>query len=409
MRIVMVVGTWQATNGVVTSVRTFRKGLEALGHQVRILVPAGSTAMVEPGVIALPAHLLAQDYYRWSTDPAGMAAALGDEPVDIVHAHHLFQTGKLALGLARHLGVPVVATYHTLLEGYVHYAADFLLSGLPAEPANPLAWLRPMIAAPIDEVARWYMPLHTRHLLNRFDQVVVPSRPIARLLRGQGVRGPIAIIPTGIRVKDYARKAANAELRKLGIDPKRPFVLSVGRLAKEKNIWRLLEVFAQVHQAMPEVQLVLVGPGPELAAVQAWIRERGLSGSIVLTGRVETDQLQPLYGRADVFFFPSLTDTQAIVVVEAMAAGVPAVVSDQNGPATIVKHTKTGFVCSDETEAMSQALSKLLADSELRKRQGQAAQSEALHYTVEATSRTMEGLYRHVQQKFAPGTVVATH
>ena len=400
MRIVMIAGTWQATNGVVTSVRTFRKGLEALGHQVRILVPEWTVPELEPGVIGLPARLLTQDYYRWKIGVDGMVDALGGEPVDLIHVHHLFQTGHLAVGLARRLQVPIVATYHTLLAGYAHYVSDYLFGRWKPSP-NLLGRLRTGLAAPIDSLARLYMPYHTRTLLNQVNQVIAPSRPILRLLRRQGVRQPIAVIPTGIHLADYTHPASNRTLEKLGIDPKRQIILSVGRLAKEKNIWRLLEVFNLVHQALPDVQLVLVGPGPEEEAVRQWLIDHQLTQDVIVTGRLEPDRLKPLFGRADVFFFPSLTDTQAIVVVEALAAGTPAVVSNQNGPATIVIHNRTGFVCSDRTEAYTQELTRLLTDQALRTTMGAAAREDARRYADDATARAMAETYQSVLHRYS--------
>ena len=230
---------------------------------------------LEPGVIGLPARLLTQDYYRWKIGVDGMVEALGGEPVDLIHVHHLFQTGHLAVGLARRLQVPIVATYHTLLAGYAHYVSDYLFGRWKPSP-NLLGRLRTGLAAPIDSLARLYMPYHTRTLLNQVNQVIAPSRPILRLLRRQGVRQPIAVIPTGIHLADYTHPASNRTLEKLGIDPKRQIILSVGRWQKKTSRLRVL-----IWSISSPCPLVLVGPGPEEEAVRQWLIDHQLTRDVL--------------------------------------------------------------------------------------------------------------------------------
>lgn len=384
MNIMMLSSTWEATNGVVTSIVTFRRGLVAAGHMVQVLAPGpvSKVTTLPDGTILVPGRRLitpdSKDYFVWEMPLAELTKLAASFRPQVIHTHHLFQTLLLGTALARRLGVPIVAHYHTLLDGYTHYwrLGKFRIPHVIAEGIGRLV---------------------TRFQLNRVDHVVTPSEPIAHLLKGLGVRTPIAVIPTGVDCRLYRKPAGLEALRALGIDPKRPVILGVGRLAKEKNWYVLLEAMCQIHEVQPDVQLVLVGPGPEMETISRWVAAHHLEQAVIITGGLTPAATQPLFAAADIFALASVTETQGIVVVEAMAAGIPVVAANKNGPATIVRHGTTGYLVPARPTAFVHALTKLLGDHELSKRFGQAGQNlVGEEYTVAATSFRLAETYRHL-------------
>jgi glycosyltransferase involved in cell wall biosynthesis len=241
---------------------------------------------------------------------------------------------------------------------------------------------------------KWYLRRRSRVFLNQVDHVVTPSPSIAKLLKSYGVYQPMTAIPTGIDLDAFKKGATNAELAKHGIDPKRPFILFVGRLAPEKNVQLLLESFAHIHQVLPGVQLVLVGSGPAREHYEGWVREHKLGDSVVFTGFLPKDVTNRIFVRAEVFGFPSTTDTQGIVIQEAMAAGVPPVAVAKFGPADYIEDRVTGLLVPENQNRFTHALEEVLTNSRLREKLGTAARRKAHRYSRPATANQLEALYQ---------------
>lgn len=387
MNIAMLVGTWVATNGVVTSVKTFRRGLERPRkggmpeHRVLVIAPGDvkKPTLLDDGTLLVPGRRVvtkrSSDYFVWQITPRELAEILRSHSIELIHVHHLFQTAWLGITAGRKLGIPVVGTYHTYMPGYTHY---YQLGSLSVP-----GW----IAGPVSNFA-------TRVQLNQLEAVVTPSPPIADILREWGVRRPISAIPTGVDIERYRKPASDTTLRKLGIDPRRPTLTFVGRLAPEKNYELLLQAFDFVHHVMPEVQLVLIGPGPDTDTIKAWVTAHKLTDSVVLTGGLPPEQTWPLFGRGDIFVFPSLTDTQGIVVVEAMAAGIPVIAANYLGPSAIVIDGKTGYLLPNSFLRFGEKIIELLADSSKRTTMGKAGFELAHDYEVAPTSDAMLEFYK---------------
>lgn len=375
MRIGMFTEAYHPTmNGVVVSIDTFAAELRARGHEVIVFAPANRHAPHEAGVVRIPALSLPtnQDYFLITASARRVTKIAQTARLDVIHSHHIFRMGSLALATARTLDIPIVQTYHTLLTEYGHYVP--LFQGL----------------------VRWYLRWRSRTFLNRVNQVVTPSPSIAALLRSYGVRQPITSIPTGIDLAAFTRPASDAELRRYGIDPGRPFVLFVGRLAAEKNVQLLLNSFLRVHQVLPEVQLVLIGSGPARGQYESWVANNQLSENVAFTGFLPKDVTNRVFGRAAVFGFPSVTDTQGIVIQEAMAAGVPPVAVAKFGPADYIKDGETGLLVPEDEDQFTRALERVLTDHRLRDRLGASARQQARAYARATTAAQLESLYQRL-------------
>jgi glycosyltransferase involved in cell wall biosynthesis len=383
MNITHVIGNPPTTmNGVVISALTSRAALIAAGHQANLIVPAQHAPLPESGVRTLPGIALPwnRDYFFWLASSTDMARVMATLETEIVHAHHLFQTGELARAATLQLGRPLVVTMHTDLENYVHHL--LLL---------PLAMRRAL------------MRRHIRDLLNRVDQIIVPTQPVGELLAAYGVKRPIAINPTGITVADYLAQASDADLIALGISPARPFLLYVGRLAVEKNPWLLLEAFRRyIHPQYLDLQLVLVGPGPLEKTIRRWLQKYDLENTVVVTGRVNPPRLKPLFRRALFFVYPSSSDTQAIVVVEAMAAGRAVVAIQRLGPAAIVIDGVTGRLVRHwpqpherdlQIRLFAAAIHEMIVEEAARIACGARAEEQAAAYDLAVTTATQLKIY----------------
>lgn len=327
-------------NGVVVSIETFREQLEALGHEVYIFAPA-YMAYADPNVLAFHSlPLPTQTRYRLAT-PFRMRAAVPE--LDIIHAQCPFMTGLLALNHARRIDVPLIFTYHTRLVDYSHYVPV-----APSISKSLLVW-----------VSRTYS--------NMADRVVVPAAPIKALLESYGVQVPIDVVPTDVRLRPAEPSAGAAIRARLGLDARQRLLLNVGRLAREKNLDMLLEAFAAARSS--DTHLVLVGEGPLRTALEARAAKLQIQEAVTFVGAVERDAIAEWYRAADLFVFTSLTETQGLVVDEALQLGVPVLAVAAGGVVDVLDRWPGGrMVCAAGDvntlrERYSQALRALLGDA----------------------------------------------
>lgn len=378
MRVCMLSECYEPTcNGVSTSVRALVDELRARSHHVVIVAPHyASHHDASRLVLRLPSF-----HTRWNRDYPVACPWLPFAPrrlrrlcPDIVHSHGAFFVGVLAWRLARHVGAPLVSTYHTLYEHYSHYVAF-----LPD----------PVVRAMLD---RW-MPRY----YNACASIIAPSRVAERSLRQYGVHRPVAIVPTGVPVP--APSTVNTDARqqareRFGIPPDSPMILAVGRIAREKNLDLVLAAFLRLRHARPEVRLLVVGGGPHLEQYRAAVQANAYGGQATLTGPVPHHELPPIYAAADAFVLGSTTETQGLVVAEARAAGTACVVVNAGGAGETVRHGEDGFVVDPSPEAVASALETLLADDELRARMRDACLASAARWTPEAMADKVEEVYR---------------
>jgi len=292
-------------NGVVTAVDTLRAFLTDLGHEVTIFTPRHPEARYDAGVVRIPSlPLPTQSDYRL-TVPVLRRSEIAHRvaQLDVLHLHSPFVTGWMGLRYARRYGHPTVYTYHTQLEAYAHY--------VPFEA----------------RATRFAASELTRRFANAVAAVIVPTVAMERRLRELGVDGRIEVLPSGIDVDCFARGRRREDLReRMGAGSGDLLYLAVGRLALEKNLNVLVEALAETHS--PHLRLAFIGDGPEREALEALVRERSLGDRVRFLGALPRQSLPDFYASADAFLFPSLTETQGLVQVEALAAGLPVLAAD---------------------------------------------------------------------------------
>jgi glycosyltransferase involved in cell wall biosynthesis len=313
--------------GVSRSVQGLADALRRLGHRVLVVaprfddVPAGET-----DVLRMPAvqHFNGSDFSLPVPAPMKVAGVVRDFKPDIIHSHHPFLLGETALRIASACDVPIVFTHHTRYEQYTHY--------LPGD-SEPL---------------KHFVVNLVHGYCNLCNAVVAPSGSIADLLRSQEVKTPIAVIPTGIEPLYFSGPQQGSSRRLLEL-PEDAFVIGhVGRLAPEKNLTFLVDAVGQYLLLNPNARFLLIGEGPAKEEMLASFARQGLMPRIHLLGVVDHRMLADAYRCMDVFAFASRSETQGMVLAEAMAAGTPVVALDAPGVREIVVDAVNGRLLAEK-------------------------------------------------------------
>lgn len=375
-------------NGVSTSMETFRREFEAAGDTVTLIVPDYPGAVEEPGIIRIPSHGLPLDPEdrRMDYSPIlALAPELAARGVDLVHIQTPFLAHYAGVALARRLGVPCVETYHTLFEEYFHHYIPFL----------PKALLRAV----------------TRNLSRRqcdaVDAVIVPSSAMAERLTSYGVATPREIIPTGIPLERFGQGNGPLFRQHLGLGPEVPIALYVGRVAGEKNIDFLLRAHQQALTALPELRLVVAGEGPALAGLKKLAQKLGTTARVCFVGYLDRSrELPDCYAAADAFVFASRTETQGLVLLEAMAEGTPAVALALMGTRDILDPGQGAVVPRDDVGDFAAHLTALLADTVRRQRLAQEAREYVRQWSAPACARRLRTFLAgiHAGRPYSPTT-----
>jgi len=366
-------------NGVSTSIETFRRELRALGHTVHLIAPDYmAPSPDESDIMRVPARVLPFDpedrlmKFGWVM---GRLEKLRSERYDIIHIQTPFVAHYLGTRLSRELGIPCVETYHTFFEEYLHHYIPFLPRWATAA------------------IARRF----SRHQGNSLDGMVVPSRPMMAMLRLYGVKTHAEIIPTGLEPESFV-PGNGAEFRnKYGIEQQRPVLLFVGRVAHEKNIGFLLRVVARVRQDLPEVLLLIAGEGPARVALEQETGRSGLFGNVRFIGYLDRHtELNSCYRCADIFVFSSRTETQGLVLLEAMAQGVPVVSIAEMGTRDVLSEGNGVWIAEEELEDFSGKVIRMLGDAEARTALGAAGREYAHGWSAGKQAQRMLQFYHAV-------------
>lgn len=361
--------------GVARSVERFVAEYRRQGHRVLVVAPElGLAPEVEEGVVRVPALVgfTGGDFAVPVPVPGRVAAAVERFGPHVVHSHHPFLLGDTALRLAAARGLPVVFTHHTLYECYTHYV-----------PGDSPRMKRFAI-----ELAVGYC--------NLCDAVIAPSESVEGLLRERGVTVPIRVIPTGVDLAGFAAGDGTAFRAAHGIPADALVVGHVGRLAPEKNLGFLARAVAGFLEARPGARFLVVGDGPARETVTEELVRRGLAERLHAVGVLGGAELVSAYRAMDVFAFASHTETQGMVLAEAMAAGVLVVAVDAPGAREVVRDRENGrLLPADDEEAFAAALA-WVADlrGEERSRLAQAAARTARRFSLERTAADALELYR---------------
>jgi len=378
-------------NGVSTSIQTFRQELTRQGHKVTLIAPDyGQVTDDERAIVRIPAWPVIGDPEDRLMRFKAILAGLDDyrrQQFDIVHIQTPFVAHYAGVRLAQALRVPRVATYHTLLEQYLAHYIQFV----------PKRWL--------ESLARWF----SRRQGNDLNGLVVPSRTIHDLLRDYGVHTAMRIIPTGIDLPPGQTDARTTFRKRYNIAPQRPMLVYVGRVAFEKNIDFLLHVVQALKPYYPDLLLIIVGEGPAQRHLQRLGRRLDIADNLLFVGYLPRHNgLAACYQAGDVFVFSSSTETQGLVLLEAMGLGLPVVATAVMGTRDVLKDGQGVLIAPEKVPEFAAKVRRLLDDAELRRCLGARGQVYARQWQAEAPARALVEFYRSLIEKTEPSLAEAS-
>jgi 1,2-diacylglycerol 3-alpha-glucosyltransferase len=378
MNILMFTNTFTPhVGGVARSVQRFTREFRRQGHRVVVVAPEfEGMPETEVDVVRLPAirHFSGSDFSVPVPLPGRVSRTLKDLGPQVIHSHHPFLLGETALRVAASHNLPVVFTHHTLYERYTHY--------LPGESPR---------------LQRFALELATGYG-NLCDAVIAPSRSVADLLADRGVKVPVEIIPTGVDLDVFSPGEGTPLRTRLGLPPGTFLVGHVGRLAEEKNLPFLARSVARFMGEEPRAHFLLAGTGPAGEAMCRVFEGLGLGNRQHRLGVLGADELVDAYRAMDVFAFASQTETQGMVLAEAMAVGIPVVAVDGPGVRELVRNGINGRLLPGLDESgLAEALAWVAGLApENRRRLREAALHTAGDFSIGRTAGLVLSLYRRL-------------
>jgi glycosyltransferase involved in cell wall biosynthesis len=384
-------------NGVCTSIRTFREDLAGCGVETLLVAPHYDltaphydlTAEEESGVTRVASAGVPGDpedrRMRWGP----LVRALESLPrgcVDVVHVHTPFVAHYAGTRFARRAKIPCVATYHTFFEEYLHHY-------VPVMPRR---------------LGRFLARAFTRSQCDDVQALIAPSDPMRDILLTYGVSTPVYVVPTGLPA-DRFRPGDGARFRaEAGLPADRPLVTYVGRVAHEKNIDFLVKVFVEVRRTIPAAVLVIAGEGPARESLKSQVARLGLQQEVCFAGYLDRNTgLLDCYAAADVFVFASRTETQGLVLLEAMAQGAPIVSTAELGTRSVLKAGSGALVVDERLDEFASAVVRVLQDPELRRDLSERGRTYARTWSSAAMAHRLSELYGSIQLPSAPARALA--
>ena len=367
-------------NGVARSVQSFRDALTAMGHNVFVFAQEDDYEDTEPFIFRYPSLRLPLGVDIPTALPVSsfVDQLIPKLKLDIIHTHHPFLLGQTAATKARDYNLPLIFTFHTQYQEYTHY--------IPFPQEQVQEFLK-------NTVRNWM-----REFMRKCQHIVIPSESMRSIVvNDYGLVDRYTVIPTGIDITPF-KKANGTELRAQWDWPDDKVIISVGRLAEEKNWVTLLRAFALAQKVQPNIRLVLLGDGPQADALRQLVGELGIADRVMFTGKVPFDEVPNYLKAADIFTFASITETQGIVTLEAMAAGLPSVAVDASGTRDILEDGKQGFLVQNDANDLANGILKLLDNQSLLGKFKSAALKTSRAYDNMSLARKMLKVYEKAIQ-----------
>ncbi|KXT75577.1 glycosyltransferase family 4 protein [Streptococcus sp. DD12] len=322
-------------SGVATSIRTLKDELEKLGHDVYIFTTTDKNVdrYEDPTIVRLPSvPFFAFKERRFAYGGFSTALKLAKQyKLDMIHTQTEFSLGMLGINIARELKIPVIHTYHTQYEDYVHYIAKGRL------------------------ITPGMVKYFVRGYLSEVDGVICPSRIVLNLLDTYKVKIPKRVIPTGIKLENYVRndidpQAVSALKERLGLKTGDTMLLSLSRVSYEKNIQAILQALPEIVAQNTHIKLVVVGDGPYLDDLKKLAKKLQVTDAVVFTGMVDHDQVALYYRACDFFISASTSETQGLTYTESLASGRPIIAQSNPYLADLISDRMFGTLYEEEKD-----------------------------------------------------------
>ncbi len=378
MRVLLVSDVYfPRVNGVSTSIATFRADLAACGVETTLVAPDyGDHAAAEESIIRVRSAGVPGDpedrRMLWRPLLRALHVA-ARRPPDLVHIQTPFLAHYAGIRQARALRVPCLATYHTFFEEYLHHYAFFLPRSVGRALARSV----------------------TRSQCRQIDALVAPSEPMRDVLVQYGVTAPIRVVPTGLPADRFVPGDGARFRALLELPAGRPLLLYVGRIAHEKNIEFLVRSFARARPDAPEAMLVIAGEGPAESALRQLVGDLRLDRDVRFVGYLDRARsLLDCYASADAFVFASRTETQGLVLLEAMAQGAPVISTAMLGTRSILKPESGALIVSERVDDFAAAIVRVLRSSGLRCEMAKRSRAYAESWSSLTMARRLVEVYR---------------
>jgi glycosyltransferase involved in cell wall biosynthesis len=404
MKIVMFTDAyWPRVNGVTVSVESFSRALIRLGNEVMIICPFYPESSVvsrisadrsglfqdkqEPQVIRVPSmpFIISKEdriakFHKWFW----VSKQIEQFKPDIIHINTEFVIAEFGFQYAWLYTLPTVYTYHTLWE-------DYVTNYIPLVPTFLLRFIARGIS---------------KSILKRPQTIIVPTLQIQEVLKKYRIKNTSYLLPTGIEPQVFNRDTKEvASFRELLIQKypqlaHKRILLFAGRIAKEKNIDFLLVIAPVIIAKHPEAVFLLVGNGPDLYYYQEECERLGIGAHCIFTGYLDREDLALTYRVSDIFVFPSLTETQGLVTIEAMFSGIPVVAIGAMGTLMVMNGDKGGFMVKNDPKEFTQRVFDLLEDRALYERKAAEAKSYAQEWSIDTLAVKLQSIYRDTLTSF---------
>jgi len=354
-------------SGVVNSVDLIRKGMLARGHQVHLFAPKVQGFNEQhAGVWRFPSLELTREVQYPLALPfwPPLHRLIGRAKFEVLHTHHPFLLGDYAWYWAKRQSLPLVYTFHTQYEQYCHYVK------LPQ--------------APLKALTRWAVS----HFARRCDLLIAPSPAIRELLDQYGIKTWTETLPNAIDLSRFQHSWQKAEIRRqLGLPTQAPLAIYAGRIGKEKNLTFLLSAFARLQEPG---HLMIVGDGPQLSSLKQMAAELEIAERVHFSGRVAYENMSKYYAAADFFVMSSTTEVKPLVVLEALASGLPVLAVAACGTSDTLRHGFDGWLTEEHQEPFLVGWRHLLTHHQDMKH---AALQTASDYAIAPYCQRLESLY----------------
>jgi len=364
--------------GVSGSVESFRKVFEKMGHEVFIFAPRWKGYIDKnPNVYRYPAFEtnvkikfpLPIPYSR------KISRTLENMDIDIIHSQHPNLLGSAAARWARRKNIPLVFTWHTLYDQYAHF--------VPFIPRR---------------IAAWWTIRNARIYANCCDMVVTPTPSVIEIIRNWGVTNKnVVAMPTGVEEGQFSDPNREAIRKKYNINDDEILLLLVSRLTAEKNTAFLVNSLSEILRKNNLVKFMICGDGDQKSRLAEIFAEKGVAGKVIFVGIVSDEIKKNYYAAGDIFVYASKSETQGMILTEAMYSGLPIVAVRATGVRDIVENGKTGFLVAEDKKEFQDAVQNLIDDAVLRKNFSEAAKKVANEkYTAKVCAENMIRLYKKI-------------
>lgn len=376
-------------NGVVRSISDYRKAFTELGHLSFVFAQHTDYQDQEPFVFRYPSLELPISLDIPAVIPVSLFVdkLLPSLKLDVIHSHHPVLLGLTAASKAQKLDLPLVFTFHSQYREYSHY--------LPVPQPDIQDFVQDMIQ------------LWLGNYIRKCHHIIVPSAGMAAILEDEyGLQDGYSIIPNGIDLSPFQHPQDGSLRHQLGWTNSK-IMITVGRLAQEKNWQTLLKASAIAMQSDPDLRLVIIGDGAEKPDLIQLAADLGIAARVEFLGKISFDEIPAYLRAADCFVYASVTETQGLVTLEAIAAGLPVVAVDAVGTSDIVREGIEGYLTANDSAALSRGMIKLFKNPENMARFSSAAKQRAYTFSIQNQARQLEAVYYQAIKDHHDGKRVA--